>query len=111
MALTGMKGATSLADSDEDLVRRSQRGDGAAFEQLVRRTARLVYSRLYLEVGDAHRAEDLSQETFLTAWRSIAQVTDPAGFRTWPLSVAHTTAIDWIRREATRGSAPVTVSC
>ena len=94
--------------TDESLVLRSRAGDRAAFEQLVRRTARLVYSRQYLETRDAHRAEDLAQETFLVAWRSIAQVEDPKGFRTWLLSVARTVATDDHRRRnrKKRNSAP-----
>ena len=54
--------------------------------------------RQYLETRDAHRAEDLAQETFLVAWRSIGQVEDPKGFRTWLLSVARTVATDDYRR-------------
>src|SRR4051812_23398077 len=82
------------------LVRRAQGGDRAAFEQLLRRTARLVYAKVYLDVPDRHRAEDVVQETFLTAWRRIAQVTEPAGFRAWLLTVARTTAADARRRES-----------
>ena len=90
-----------MVESDEALVVRSQSGDRAAFEQLVRRTARLVFARVYPDVGgDSHRAEDLVQETFLTAWRSIGQVDDPAGFRPWLLKVARTTTLDAVRRDA-----------
>ena len=85
---------------DELLVFRSRQGDRAAFEQLGRRTARLVYSRQYLETRDVHRAEDLAQETFLVAWRSIGQVEDPKGFRTWLLTVARSVAADAYRRES-----------
>ena len=88
-----------LAVSDATLVLQSQAGDRSAFEQLVRRTARLLFARLYLDTGDAHKAEDLVQETFLVAWRSIAQVTEPAGFRTWLFSVAHSALVDATRRE------------
>lgn len=88
-----------LTESDEELVLKSQRGNRPAFEELVRRLARLVFSRIYLETRDLHRAEDLTQETFLTAWKSIRQVTDARGFRTWLLSVAHTTVIDAARRD------------
>lgn len=91
---------TETAGLDELLVRRSQAGDRAAFEQLVRQTARLVYARVYLDAGgDRHRAEDLVQETFLTAWRRIGQVTEPAGFRTWLLAVAKSVATDAHRRD------------
>jgi RNA polymerase sigma-70 factor (ECF subfamily) len=87
------------AAADEALVARSRTGDRAAFEELVRRTGRLIFSRAYLETGDAGRAEDLAQETFLTAWRSIAQVTDASGFRAWLLSILHSCVIDAARRE------------
>lgn len=88
-----------MSDSDEALVQRSRRGDRAAFEELVRRTARLVFARMYLETGDVHRAEDLVQDTFLIAWRSIRQVSDGSGFRSWLFSVAHSAVIDARRRE------------
>ena len=88
-----------MNESDEVLVRRAQQQDRSAFEELVRRTARLLFARLYLETGDAHRAEDLVQETFLVAWRSIRQVTDAKGFRAWLLSISHSVAVDAIRRE------------
>jgi hypothetical protein len=48
-----------MSDTDETLVRKAQQGDRSAFEDLIRRTSRLVYARLCLETGDAHRAEDL----------------------------------------------------
>lgn len=88
-----------MSQAEEALVLGSQNGDRRAFEELVRRTARLVFSRAYLETGDVHRAEDLVQETFLSAWRRIHQVTDRSGFRTWLLTVAHTVAIDARRRD------------
>jgi RNA polymerase sigma-70 factor (ECF subfamily) len=88
-----------VSETDEGLVVRSQAGDRAAFEELVRRTARLVYSRQYLETRDGHRAEDLVQETFLVAWRSVGQVKDPRGFRTWLLTVARSVAADAHRRD------------
>jgi len=87
--------------SDErPLVIQRQRGDRLAFEELVRRTARLLFARAYLETGDAHRSEDLVQETLLVAWRSIGQVVDPSGFRPWLMSILHTATIDMHRRES-----------
>ena len=85
-------------ENDDGLVRRAAGGDRGAFEELVRRTTRLVYSRLYLETGDPHLSEDLAQETYLRAFRSIHQVTDPKGFRSWLLTIAQTAAIDSFRK-------------
>jgi RNA polymerase sigma-70 factor (ECF subfamily) len=86
--------------ADEELVLLAQKGDRPAFEELVRRTSRLVFARIYMETGDPHRAEDLVQETFLTAFRSLQQVKDPRGFRSWLFTVAQTVAIDSFRRDS-----------
>lgn len=91
--------ATETALTDAALVLKSQRGDRAAFEELVRLTARMVFAAIYLETGDIHRTEDLVQDTFLVAWRSIKQVHDPDGFRSWLFSVAHSVVIDSARRD------------
>lgn len=85
--------------TDDDLARLAQAGDGPAFEELVRRTTRMVYARIYLDTGEAHRTEDLVQETFLAAFKSIRQLTNPAGFRSWLLTVAQRITIDSFRRE------------
>ena len=95
-----------MTDSDEALVRKSMNGDRASFEELVRRTARLVFSRVFLEVGDVHRAEDLVQETFLVAWRSIRQVSEPSGFRSWLFTIAHSVVVDAARRESRKKRLP-----
>jgi RNA polymerase sigma-70 factor (ECF subfamily) len=88
-----------MSETDAVLVGRARTGDRAAFEEMVRRTSRLVYARLYLETGNAHRAEDLVQETYLLAFRSISQLQDSAGFRTWLLAIAQRVLIDAGRRE------------
>lgn len=87
-----------MIETEDSLVRSAQRGDRAAFEELVRRTSRLVWARLYLETGDAHEAEDLLQETLLTAFGSLGQLTEPAKFRGWLLRIAQNAAIDAARR-------------
>jgi len=91
--------AAEAARDEENWVIASQSGNRLAFEQIVRRTARLLYSRLYLETGDAHKTEDLVQETFMVAWRNIRQVTEPDGFRPWLFSIANSVRIDAARRE------------
>ncbi len=97
-----MSSLLMMADSEEALVRSARQGDRAAFEELVRRTSRLVFARLYLEAGDAHRAEDLLQETYLIAFRSIGKLADPHGFRPWLLKIAQNVAIDATRRDLRR---------
>ena len=91
-----------MSDTDVSLVERAQRGDRAAFEEVVRRTSKLIYARLYLEIGDAHRAEDLVQETFLTAFRSLSRLDSPDKLRPWLLRIAQNLAIDDHRRGQAR---------
>src|SRR5579862_9299761 len=83
-----------MPESEDILVDQAKRGDQPAFEELVRRTSRLLYARLYLETGDAHRTEDLLQDTFLTAFRSLSSLDSPAKFRPWLIRIAQNAAID-----------------
>jgi RNA polymerase sigma-70 factor (ECF subfamily) len=85
-------------DIEEGLVRRARDGNREAFEELVRRTSRMVYAKLYLETGDPHWAEDLVQETFLRAFRSVGHLTDPRGFRAWLMTIGQSVLIDSYRR-------------
>ena len=95
-----------MIEADKSLVERSQLGDRTAFEELVRRCSRLVYARLYLEVGDSHHAEDLLQETLLTAFRTINQLTQTDKFRPWILRIAQNAAIDAARRNNRKKRTP-----
>ncbi|MBI3855237.1 MAG: RNA polymerase sigma factor [Planctomycetes bacterium] len=70
------------------LVRRAQAGDRAAFEDLIRAHARLVWASVYGWVKDPGWTEDLVQETFLRAWESLKDLKQPEAFRGWLLTVA-----------------------
>ena len=70
------------------LVRRAQAGDRAAFEDLIRAHARLVWASVYGWVRDPSWTEDLVQETFLRAWESLKELKQPEAFRGWLLTVA-----------------------
>ncbi|MFO0938930.1 MAG: RNA polymerase sigma factor [Gemmataceae bacterium] len=89
-----------MNDDDADLktIIKAKSGDRAAFEELVRKTGRLVYAKLYLETGDPHRADDLVQETFLLAFRGLRQLTEPKAFRSWLLGIAHRALLDAAKR-------------
>ncbi len=87
-----------MPQAEELLIERSRQGDREAFEELVRACARMVYSRAYLECGNVHRAEDITQETFLVAWRNVTQVRDGKSFRPWLMSILHSVVVDGTRR-------------
>jgi len=70
------------------LVRRAQAGDRAAFEELIRAHARLVWASVYGWVRDPAWTEDLVQETFLKAWEAVGGLKQPEAFRGWLLTIA-----------------------
>jgi RNA polymerase sigma-70 factor (ECF subfamily) len=89
-----------MNESEEALVQSARKGDRPAFEELVRRTARMLFARIYLDTGDSHRAEDLVQQTLLNAFRSLGRLKDPKEFRPWLLKIAQNVVIDAARRES-----------
>src|SRR6516164_4441182 len=72
--------------------------DASAFERLVREHQHLVYCVALSVCKDPATAEDLAQEAFLKAYRSVDEVREPAQLKTWLYSIARFTAIDWVRR-------------
>ena len=100
-----MQDPEQMIEPETNLVERAQRGDHAAFEELVRRCSRLVFARLYLETGDTHQAEDLLQETLLIAFRTIGQLAHVERFRSWLLRIAQNIAIDAGRRRTVQKKA------
>jgi RNA polymerase sigma-70 factor (ECF subfamily) len=95
-----------MTDSESSLVQRAQRGERAAFDELVRRTSRLVFGRLHLDTGDVHLAEDLLQETLLTAFKSLGQLAEPDKFRAWLLRIAANTCANAVRHNRRQKRTP-----
>jgi RNA polymerase sigma-70 factor, ECF subfamily len=71
------------AEPESALVERAQHGDRAAFEVLVRRHADRLYAVVLRFVADAGEAEEVIQEAFLRAWRSIDRFEGRSRFFTW----------------------------
>jgi RNA polymerase sigma-70 factor (ECF subfamily) len=89
--------------ADEDLMPLVERKDAAAFEIVYDRHGGPAYSLAYRIVGDRQIAEEVTQEAFLSVWRSGARFDRARGsVRTWLLGVVRNRAIDVLRREAGR---------
>jgi RNA polymerase sigma factor (sigma-70 family) len=84
---------TQLQPSDRELWASCRDGDGDAFGRLFDRHARAVYNHAFRLTGSWAAAEDITQATFLVAWRRRAEV-EPAGGAVlpWLLVVAGNTA-------------------
>jgi RNA polymerase sigma-70 factor (ECF subfamily) len=85
--------------ADEELMQLVRRGKAAAFEVVYERHASAAFSLAYRIVGTRNGAEDVSQEAFLSIWRSGARYDRGRGsVRTWVLGIVHHRAIDHLRR-------------
>lgn len=88
------------AKSDEDLARCAQAGSLACFGELVDRYEGRLRSFLARRCGDATAAEDLAQESFVRAWRSIGRYDPERRFSTWLFTIGARLATDHLRRHA-----------
>lgn len=85
--------------ADEELMAVVDRKEPAAFEVLYDRHGGAAFSLAYRIVGDRTAAEDVTQEAFLSIWRSNARFDRARGsVRSWVLSVVRNRAIDALRR-------------
>jgi len=91
-------------ETDEQLMRRFQRGEARAFETLMHRHRTPVYSFLLRLTGERTRAEDLAQETFLRLVRGAAGWEPRAAVRTWLFTIARNLATDAARRQVFRAT-------
>jgi RNA polymerase sigma-70 factor (ECF subfamily) len=73
-------------------------GSQSAFEQIVRRYQRPVISLIARVTGDYALAEDLAQETFVKAFRSLSAFDTTRRLSSWLFRIAHNTAVDAMRR-------------
>ena len=87
-------------------VRRAQAGSVSDFEALFRTHWASAYRAAYLVVRDAAAAEDIAQEGFLAAIRSLDRFDRRRPFGPWLHRIVVNRAIDWARARALRPEAP-----
>ena len=85
-------------DGEEELIARSQRGEVAAFNQLVLHYQQIVYGAAYRLLGDPDTAADVTQDAFIAAFRGISSYRGGSSFRAWLLRIASHMACDHWRR-------------
>jgi len=87
--------------ADEELMQLVAGADADAFEVILERHADAAFSLAYRMCGRRSLAEDVSQEAFLSLWRSAARYDRARGsVRTWTLGIVHNRAIDALRRSS-----------
>ena len=85
------------ARPDAELVRAAQAGDSGSFELLYSRYAPVVHSILLGRLP-AFDADDVTQNVFITAWRKLSSLREPAAFAGWVSRIARNAAEDHRRR-------------
>ncbi|MBX3586573.1 MAG: RNA polymerase sigma factor RpoE [Ramlibacter sp.] len=85
-------GATTPAETDLMLVERTVAGDQRAYELLVIKYQRRIERLIGRMVRDVDLVEDIAQETFIRAYRALAQFRGEAQFYTWLYRIAVNTA-------------------
>jgi RNA polymerase sigma-70 factor, ECF subfamily len=87
--------------ADEEVMQLVADGNPRAFELIYDRHGGAAFSLAYRMVGNRVAAEDITQEAFLSIWRSRLRYDQSRGsVRTWVLGIVHNRAIDALRRGA-----------
>lgn len=96
----GMREGTMRQSFPAEIIERAQRGDAAAFSEIIERFQISVYNLCYRMLShNAGDAEDAAQEVFLKVWKNIGRFDANRTFSTWVLSIATNHCIDLIRKK------------
>jgi len=85
--------------SDSELVTQSLAGNRDAFGRIVARYQSLLCSLAYSVTGSLGQSEDLAQETFVTAWKQLADLREPEKLRSWLCRISRNLTYDELRRQ------------
>jgi RNA polymerase sigma factor (sigma-70 family) len=87
---------------DSELFARAQRGDTAAYEEIVQRYQQVAYRTAYVITGSASEAEDAAQEGFIKAYRALDRFRPGADPRPWLLRIVANEARNRVRSTGRR---------
>jgi RNA polymerase sigma factor (sigma-70 family) len=85
--------------SDAELVASSLAGNHDAFREIVERYQTLICSLAYCATGSVSKSEDLAQETFVAAWKDLAQLREPTKLRSWICTIVRFRIANQFRRQ------------
>ena len=84
---------------ENTLIHRAQDGDEGAFAALMRSYHAFVCAIVIGIVDNSHDAEEVVQDTFLSAYRGLTQLEDSAKFKSWLAEIARNRARNWLRKQ------------
>jgi RNA polymerase sigma-70 factor (ECF subfamily) len=88
--------------SDLSLVRRAQAEDTRAYDVLVRRYQERIYATVYHMTSNHEDANDLTQETFIKAFRALRSFKGDSSFYTWIYRIAVNKTINFLKQRKNR---------
>lgn len=100
-ALTRERNVAVATKDVAEIAARAAAGSMEAFEELARRFEGRIYGFLCRHIGNAHDAQDLTQETFVRAWRAIGRFDPTRDFATWLFVIARRAAANHFRARRT----------
>ena len=86
-----------MSEFEKILLEKARKGDVDAFEMLIREHERKAFNIAYRFLKNADDAEDITQEAFLRAFRSIKKFKGQSSFSTWLYRIINNTCIDFVR--------------
>ena len=84
-----------MVESDVQLIHRILSGDDDAFSLLVQKYQKSVHALVWRKIGDFHIAEEITQDTFLRVYKSLATLKDPKLFAGWLYVIANRLCLNW----------------
>ena len=85
-------------EDDVQLIQRTLSGDDTAFGILLQRHQKSVHALVWRKIGDFHIAEDITQDTFLQAYKKLSTLKNHNQFAGWLYVIADRLCIDWSRK-------------
>ena len=87
-----------MVENDVQLIRRILSDDDEAFSILVQKYQKSVHALVWRKVNDFHYAEEITQDTFLQAYKKLSTLKNPNQFAGWLYVIANRLCINWIQR-------------
>ncbi|MDE0482190.1 MAG: sigma-70 family RNA polymerase sigma factor [Candidatus Poribacteria bacterium] len=87
-----------MEKDDVQLIHSILSGDDEAFGTLVQKYQKSVHALAWRKIGDFHYAEEITQDTFLQAYKKLSTLKDPNQFAGWLYVIANRLCIDWMRK-------------
>jgi RNA polymerase sigma-70 factor, ECF subfamily len=76
-------------------------GNNEAYRELLKKYLKPVYNFLRIMIKDPDILDDLSQETFIKAWKNLKRYDQNKNFKTWLFTIAKNTAYDFLKKKKT----------